>query len=134
MGVKCRWCRGRRASQNEPALHKRLYGRPSPSLTGVRYRTEPDFEYLHRELKQRKHLTLQLLWEEYRVQEPGGYGYSRFCDLYRRWCKKQNLVMRQEHRAGEWVFVDYAGATVTVDDAETGRTREAQIFVAVQGA
>ena len=119
---------------DEPALHELIYGRPTPSLAGVRYRTEPDFEYLHRELKQHKHLTLQLLWKEYREQEPGGYGYSRFCDLYRRWRKKQHLVMRQEHRAGEKVFVDYAGAKVEVDDAETGRTRQAQVFVAVLGA
>ncbi len=63
-------------------MHELLFGRPTPSLAGVRYRTEPDFDYLHRELKQHKHLTLQLLSEEYRGQEPGGYGYSRFCDLY----------------------------------------------------
>ena len=122
------------AELDEPALHERLYGRPTPSLAGVRHRTEPDFEYLHRELKRHKHLTLQLLWEEYRDQETGGYGYSRFCDLYRQWRKKQNLVMRQEHRAGEKAFVDYAGATVEVDDVETGRTRPAQIFVSVLGA
>ena len=119
---------------DEPALHELLFGRPVPSLAGVRYRTEPDFEYLQRELKQHKHLTLRLLWEEYRGREPGGYGYSRFCDLYRKWRKKQHLVMRQEHRAGEKVFVDYAGAKVEVDDAETGRTRQAQVFVAVLGA
>ena len=122
------------AELDEPALHERLYGRPTPSLAGARYRTEPDFEYLHRELKRHKHLTLQLLWEEYRGQEPGGYGYSRFCDLYRRWRRKQSLVMRQEHRAGERGFVDYAGDTVPVDDAETGRRREAQVFVSVLGA
>ena len=122
------------AGLDEPALHELLYGRPTPSQAGVRHRAEPDFEHLQRELKQHKHLTLQLLWEEYRGQEPGGYGYSRFCDLYRQWRKKQNLVMRQTHRAGEKVFVDYAGATLEVDDAETGRTRQAQIFVAVLGA
>jgi transposase len=119
---------------DEPALHELLFGQPASSQAGVRYRAEPDFEYLQRELQQHKHLTLQLLWEEYRGREPGGYGYSRFCDLYRKWRKKQNLVMRQEHRAGEKVFVDYAGATLEVDDAETGRTRPAQIFVAVLGA
>ncbi len=118
---------------DEPALHQRLYGRP-PSLAGSRRWAEPDFEHLQQELKKHKHLTLQLLWEEYRGEQPGGYGYSRFCDLYRQWRKQQNLVMRQDHRAGEKLFVDYAGATVEVDDAETGRTREAQVFVAVLGA
>ena len=118
---------------DEPALHQRLYGRP-PSLAASRRRAEPAFEQLHQELKKHKHLTLQLLWEEYRAEQPGGYGYSRFCDLYRQWRKKQNLVMRQDHRAGEKLFVDSAGATVEVDDAETGQTREAQVFVAVLGA
>ena len=122
------------AELDEGALQELIYGRPMPSPAGLRYRTEPDFEYLQRELKRHRHVTLQLLWEEYREQEPGGYGYSRFCELYRGWRKKQNLVMRQEHRAGEKVFVDYAGATVEVDDAETGRTRPAQVFVAVLGA
>lgn len=60
-----------------------LYCRPTPSQAGVRHRTEPDFEHLQRELKQHKHLTLQPLREEYRGQERGGYGYSRYCDLYR---------------------------------------------------
>ena len=94
---------------DEPALHQRLYGKP-PSLAGSRRRAEPDFEHLHQELKKHKHLTLQLLWEEYRAEQPGGYGCSRFCDLYRQWRKKQNLVMRQDYRAGEKLFVDYAGA------------------------
>ena len=119
---------------DEPALHELAFGRPAPSLAGVHYRTEPDFEYLQRELKRHKHLTLQLLWEEYRGREAGGYGYSRFCDLYRKWRKKQNLVMRQKHRTAEKVFVDHAGAKVEVDDAETGRSQQAQTFVAVLGA
>jgi len=55
-----------------------------------------------------KNLTLQLVWQEERREQPGGLRYSRFCDLYRRWLKKLDLVLRQEHRAGEKLFVDYA--------------------------
>lgn len=58
------------AELDEGALQELIYGRPAPSPAGVRYRTEPDFEYLHRELKRHRHVTLQLLWEEYREQEP----------------------------------------------------------------
>ena len=61
-------------------------------------------------------------------------GNCWFCDQYRAWAAKLDLVMRQEHRAGEKLFIDYAGQTVPVVDRETGEVREAQIFVAVLGA
>ena len=67
-----------------------------------------------------KHLTLQLLWQEYREQRPTGYGYSRYCGLYRSWLKRQDVVLRHEHRAGEKLFVDYAGDTIPVHDPSTG--------------
>jgi transposase len=93
----------------------------------------PDWTHLHRELR-RKGVTLQLLWHEYKTEHPDGYQYSRFCDLYRTWCARLDLVMRQDHRAGEKLFVDYAGQAVDVVDPETGEIRPAQIFVAVLGA
>ncbi|GAB6052015.1 hypothetical protein JCM17960_08350 [Magnetospira thiophila] len=79
-------------------------------------------------------MTLALLWEEYRARHPEGYGYSRFCDLYRDWRGKLNPTMRQNHVAGEKLFVDYAGQTVEVIDGLTGEVHEAQIFVATLGA
>jgi transposase len=95
---------------------------------------EPDFPGVHAELQKHKHLTLQLVWEEYRTTHPQGYRYSRFCELYQRWRRQLEVVLRQEHRAGEKLFVDYAGATITVQDPATGDKREAQLFVAVLGA
>ena len=79
-------------------------------------------------------MTLLLLWEEYRAQHVDGYGYSRFCDLYRDWLKTVSATMRQSHAAGEKLFVDWAGDTVPVFDAVTGLERRAHIFVAVLGA
>ena len=80
-------------------------------------------------------MTLQLLLEQYKSSHPEeGYQYSRYCDLYRRWRGKLDLSMRQDHKAGEKLFVDYSGVTVAVCDPRTGETREAQIFVAVLGA
>ena len=79
-------------------------------------------------------MTLALLWEEYRAAHPDGYGYSRFCELYRRWEGRLAPTMRQHHVAGERMFVDYAGATMPVIDAATGAVRQAEIFVAVLGA
>ena len=88
---------------------------------------------VHSELK-RKGVTLTLLWEEYQALHPGGYRYSRFCDLYRDWRGKLTTSMRQVHKAGEKMFVDYAGHTLPIVDRRSGEIQEAQIFVAVLGA
>ena len=89
-----------------------------------RVHAQPDWPTIHRELR-RKDVTLALLWEEYRAAHPDGYGYSRFCDLYRRWEGRLAPTMRQHHVAGERMFVDYAGATLAVIDAGTDAVRQA---------
>jgi len=78
------------------------------SQQGARRKTEPDWAYVHHELR-RPGVTLMLLWEEYRQREPGGYRYSRWCELYRAWEGRLSPTMRQAHPAGERMFVDYAG-------------------------
>ena len=83
-------------------------------------RTPPDFAAIHEQLRSNKYVTLQLLWEEYRQANPDGYRYSRFCELYQRWRSKLDVVLRQEHKAGEKMFVDWAGATIPVYDRHTG--------------
>jgi transposase len=95
---------------------------------------EPDYAAMRRELQTHKHLTLQLLWQEYREHQPNGYGYSRYCSLYRDWLKRQDVVLRHEHRAGEKLFVDFAGDTIPVYDPTSGEVHAAAIFVAVLGA
>lgn len=93
----------------------------------------PDWEWVHRELK-RDGVTLQLLWEEYRESNPDGYQPTQFSKYYKLWRGKLELSLRQTHKAGEKMFVDYAGHTVPVIDRLTGEVREAEIFVAVLGA
>ena len=93
----------------------------------------PDMEYVHQELK-RKSVTLQLLWYEYKEANPEGYQYSRFCELYRKWQGNVDVCLRQHHRAGERLFIDYAGQTVAIHDATNGDVREAHLFVATLGA
>jgi hypothetical protein len=94
----------------------------------------PSMQYLHQELK-RKHVTLQLLWYEYKQQNPDGYQYSYFCELYSQWVKKLDICLRQHHRAGEKAFIDYAGQTVPIIDPETATLQcDAQIFIATLGA
>ncbi|NAT51357.1 IS21 family transposase, partial [Pseudomonas syringae] len=73
-------------------------------------------------------------WQEYRLAHPQGFQYSWFCEHYRLWAAKVDVVMRQEHRAGEKLFVDYAGQTAPIIDRQTGEIRQAQIFGAVLGA
>jgi transposase len=114
---------------DEAALDARLYPPAAPSRVK---RPEPDPEKMHRELA-RKGVTLQLLWLEYKAEYPHGLGYTQFCERYRRWHKKADVVLRQEHKAGEKLFVDFAGQTVPVIDRRTGELRSAHIFVAVLG-
>jgi len=106
--------------------------RPAPEVW--RKHPEPDWAKIQQELQTHKNLTLQLVWQEEREGNPEGYGYSRFCDLYRRWLKTLDLVLRQEHRAGEKLFVDYAGDTIPIYDPRTGDVQHAAVFVAVLGA
>jgi transposase len=105
-----------------------------PALAVWRKHPQPDWTKIHKELQTHKDLTLQLVWHEGRESNPDGYGYSRFCDLYRRWLKKLDLVLRQEHRAGEKMFVDYAGATIPIHNSASGAVHAAAVFVAVLGA
>ena len=79
-------------------------------------------------------MTLQLLWDEYKAVYPHGYQYAAFCVRYRLWRKRLDVVMRQDHRAGEKLFVDYAGQSASVIDRSSGEVREAQLFDAVLGA
>jgi transposase len=116
---------------DEATLEDKLY--PPTLLAPAAARTLPVWAAIHRELR-RKGVTLTLLWHEYRAVHPDGFGYSWFCERYAAWAGQLDVVMRQEHRAGEKLFVDYAGQTVEVVGRGTGEIRQAQIFVAVLGA
>ena len=115
---------------SEEGLETRLYGARDGAGGG---RPLPDFAYLHAE-RRRPGVTLELLHLEYLQQHPDGYRYTRFCDRYRGWLARRGLTMRQEHRAGEKLFVDYAGKKPTLVDPATGQRREVECFVAVLGA
>ncbi len=92
-----------------------------------------DFVLIHQELK-RKGVTLQLLWEEYAKTEPSPLSYSHFCYMCRKWRKHQPQSMRQTHKAGDKVFVDYAGQTIPIIDTLGSANHDAQIFVGALGA
>ncbi len=117
---------------SDTALEQQLF--PSSAPRTIQSRFFPDFQEVHKELQSRKHVTLNLLWQEYKEQHPDGYQYSWFCHSYRDWAAHLDVVMRHEHRAGEKLFVDYTGQTVDLIDKETGEIHNCQIFVAVLGA
>lgn len=112
-------------------LEQRLF--PSSATPVPATRLVPDWATVHHELK-RKGVTLFLLWQEYKAAMPEGFQYSWFCQAYRVWASKLNLVMRQSHRAGEKLFVDYAGQGIPVVNAQTGEVHEVVLFIAVLGA
>ena len=117
---------------DDAAVEAQLF--PSVTNTPARGAPLPDFRRIHQELRSHRHLTLTLLWQEYKESHAGGFQYSRFCELYRGWEKKLDVVLRQEHRAGDKIYVDHAGPTVPVVESESGEVRQASIFVAVLGA
>ena len=114
-------------------IEERLFpAKPVPSSVK---RPEPDYQYIYNELrKYRKfNLTLIQLWLEYKEEHPDGYQYSQFCDCYRRWKGKLDYYMRQEHRYGEKVFIDFSDGLSIVDPL-TGELTLTQLFLTVWGA
>jgi len=125
-GLDWAWVEG----LSDPELEVRLYGGASPS--GASRRGLPDFAEVHAE-RQRRGVTLALLHVEYLESNRDGYGYTQFCEYYRRWCKKRRLSMRQVHRAGEKLFVDYSGKKPRIYDTSR-EGREVELFVGTLGA
>ena len=114
-------------------LEQRLF--PPQAAVVLSAKVLPDFDSIYRELKAYKkfNLTLDLLWREYKEQYPDGYQYSQFCQLYRRSRDKLDYCMRQDHRGGEKLFVDY-GEGLNLVDLKSGEPISTQLFVAVWGA
>ncbi len=120
-------------SLTDAEIEDRLF--PAQTIPETKQRPLPDFNYIYDQLRayQKFNLTLAQLWLEYKAKHADGYQYSQYCELYRCWRKKLDYCMRQEHRAGEKVFVDYSDG-LSIVDALTGELTLTQLFVAVWGA
>jgi transposase len=127
-GLGLSWAEG--ALLPDSVLEEKLF---SSTLFATEKCEGPDCAYIHREL-QRRGVTLQLLWEEYREMHSQGYGYSRFCELYRSWAHGLKIYMRQVHNGGEKVYVDYSGKKPHIVDPVTGEIQEKELLVMVWGA
>ena len=121
------------AALTETELEARLF--PTEHLPSSAYRPPPDCEYIYNQLRRYRNvnLTLTQLWLEYKEKHPDGYQYTQFCEYYHRWRGKLDYCMRQEHRAGEKVFVDYSDSLAIVVPL-TGEVISTQLFVEVWGA
>ena len=91
------------------------------------------FPYMERELR-KVGVTKLSMWQQYIAKYPEGFKSSQFCEYYKRWGKKVNPVMHMSHKAGDKLFIDYAGKTLEVVNQETGEVQEVQFFVAILGA
>lgn len=116
---------------DEPSLEQKLF----PTKTGEDRKRQPtpDWSKIHEELRHPS-VTLMLLWQDYKVCHPDGYQYSWFSDQYRLWKNQVDVVMRQNHIAGDKLFIDYAGQTFPVVNQLTGEVQQMQIFIATLGA
>ena len=116
----------------EEGVYQRLFPK-STLASAAPERLMPVWGEVRQEMSKRG-VTLKLLWQEYREKCPEGYGYTQYCEYYRRWCKEVEPSMRRVRTGGEELEVDYAGMTVPVVDPESGESWEAQIYVATLGA
>jgi len=112
---------------SETVLEERLYGR---SLAPGAARAEPDLAWMHAELK-RPGMTLELLHLEYLAQHSDGLRYTAFCERYRRWKRRRKVTLRQPHKAGERMQVDFSGKRPWITDRETGERTQVELFVSV---
>lgn len=117
---------------DDEALEDLLF--PPATAEVAKRRPVPEWREVHRELRAGKHVTLRLLWLEWKEDHPDGWGYSQFCAHYEAWLDCQDVVMRLGYPAGERMFVDFSGDKVPLTDPTTGEVTEAEVFVAVLGA
>jgi len=131
MAAGLRWPES--AELTEAELEARLF--PTEHVPSSVHRPPPDCEYIYDQLRRYRNvnLTLTQLWLEYKEKHPDGYQYTQYCEHYRRWLSRRDYVMRQEHRAGEKVFIDYSDGLDIVNPV-TGELILTQLFIAVWGA
>ncbi|MGH3849408.1 MAG: IS21 family transposase, partial [Pseudonocardiaceae bacterium] len=118
------------AGLNEEALEAKLY----PPPAAIAERPLPDWRQVHRELKAKQHVTLRLLWLEWKADQPDGWQYSQFCHHFRTWLGTQDVVMRLSYAGGERMFVDFSGDKASWVDPDNGEVHDAEVFVSVLGA
>jgi len=114
---------------DDDEIERRIYGEKRATVAS---RPEPDMEYIDRELR-RPGVNLSLLWHEYKLEHPDGVQYTQYCERYRKWAGTRQVSLHIRHKAGEKMFVDWVGDTMTVINSETGEATTANLFVSAIG-
>jgi len=116
---------------NDYELEQKLF--PSIQDSGRSRKPEPDYAYIHEQLK-RRGSTLEVLHQEFLAEHPSGISYPLMCQRHREFKKKLATYLRKTYKAGEVVFVDFSGMTMKIYDPKNSNWKTAQIFVGVLGA
>ena len=103
------------------------------AIVGAKHTPKPNWEIVFEDMK-KKGSTIEALHEDYLQEHPDGMSYSNFCTNFRAYKKTLNKSMKQVHKTGEKVFVDFSGPTMHFIDRLTGERKDVQIFVGVLGA
>ena len=120
-------------SLTDVELESVLLGKSAPEVSSRLATLQKRFPGMSRELK-RVGVTRWRLWSEYKSEEPSGYNYSQFCHYFRQWRKSQQAVMHFEHRAGDKLYIDYAGKKLCYYPWPGDEKKEVEVFVAILGA
>ena len=118
---------------NDLELEKLFVEKPASAPSKKQMDLHHFFPYMEKMLK-KTGVTKEMMWQEYITLHPKGYKSTQFAEYYKRWSKRTNPVMHMVHKAGDKMYVDYAGKTLEIVDKETGEVTDVQFFVAVLGA
>jgi transposase len=118
---------------NDIDLEKLFTEKPAPVPSKRQMDLHQFFPYMEKMLR-RTGVTKEMMWQEYITLHPDGFKSTQFAVYYQRWSKRTNPVMHMVHKAGDKMYVDYAGKTLEIVDRDTGEVTDAQFFVAVLGA
>jgi len=121
--------------KNDLELELLFLNPESKDLSPIHQQLYSFFPYVEKRLR-KKGMTKQLLWEEYKSKHPDGVQSTQFCEHFNRWQKQSSIapLMRIVHKAGDKMFVDYAGELLEIVDLITGEVQQIQFFVAILGA
>ncbi|MBK3519913.1 IS21 family transposase [Carboxylicivirga marina] len=121
-------------NQKSDSELEKIFSRDTEDVLSPKLKKVYDFfPHMERELK-KTGVTKHRMWKEYHQKHPEGLKLSQFKAHYLRWSKKVNPVMHMEHKAGDKMFIDYAGKTLEIINKETGEVEQVQFFVAILGA
>lgn len=112
-----------------------IFGKPPETKEpNKRYeRVREFFPYMDKELR-KTGVTREKLWKEYLEKHSDGYRYTQFCIYYSTWQRRVNPAMHIVHKAGDKMYVDFAGEKLQIVDPDTGEIQDVEIFVAVLGS